>query len=105
MGLNVFNFANPKTKKIVSVISMDDAHEHLDDLLMDTDQIEEIVGEKIDWDDELSTWPPSELFRSIERGDFGNEARSKFLINCEAAMILALADKHFTENPTEDIKA
>jgi hypothetical protein len=99
MGLNVFNFTNPKTRKIVSVFSMDDVHEHLDDLLLDTDQLEKMVGIDVDWDKELK------LFDAIEKGEFGDEVRTKFLINCEASMILALANNHFMENPIAVINA
>jgi len=100
MSLSVFNFANPKTKKIESVMSMDDAHEHLDELLLDTDQIEKMVGQKIDWDKEFT------LFDDIEDGKFGEEVKERFMINCEATMILSLANNHFNAEPeAEGIRA
>ena len=99
MGLNVFNFTNPKTNKIESVVSMNDAHEHLDEMLLDTDQNEKLVGQKIDWNKDFT------LFDAIEKGEFGEEVRHRFLLNCQASMILALANKHFMEHPIAEINA
>ena len=90
--LRVYNFTNPKTKRLESVMSVEGAHDVLDDLLMDTDQLEAMTGKKIDWNKTLS------LFEEIEAGKYGQELKKLFRINCEASVLLAMATKHFRED-------
>jgi len=99
MGLKVFNFQNPITKETIAATDIREVHAALDDLLLDTKQIENMVNKKIDWgDDEYA------LFEEIEEGRHGEEIQQKFKINCEASMIIAIADRHFLGGTTIGIE-
>lgn len=96
--LSVLNFINPKTGDNEIVTSIEDAHDKLDHLLLDSDQIEKMVGHTIDWESNAT-----ELFDKINSGHYGKDVKDRFILNCEAAMILAMANQRFMVEENEAV--